>query len=326
MRWLNNVRLRRWARDLLRESALRRSVDAGERFREALAFARKAYLRMRGEHDPIREFVHPAWEDNIRAFESYFLDGFDTRFLNHPTISGTMVMTDRNVSAAEWEFVKDMRPAGTLRSYLGGGLNADFLMGKQMVATAMNSVNHLYHLGRFERFRGRPIEEIRTVVEFGGGYGNMARLFRNFGNLSRYVIIDLPLFCCLQFVYLSATEGAGAVHLVDSADARIREDGVTLLPLTYLKKAEPAGELFLSTWALSECPATACSHILGENWYGADELLIGFNDRWKPWETDEFVGSLGKTFRRVVTEPLPFLPGNHYIQATGKNDSPACAS
>jgi len=270
----------------------------------------------------MREFVHPAWEDNIRAFESLFLDGLGVRFLDHPTISGTMVMTDRKAAAAEWKFVKDWRPAETVREYLGGGLSVEFLEGKQRVATAMNSVNHLYHLGRFELFLGRPIEDVRTVVEFGGGYGNMARLFCNFGSLRQYVIIDLPLFCCLQYVYLSATSKDVGVHLVDSPDAGIRAGAVNLPPLQFLDDAEPEGELFLSTWALSECPATAYSHIRGRGWFGADELLIGFNDLWKPWDTGEFVGSLGETFLRVATEPLPFLPGNHYIHAAGKRTPP----
>ena len=270
------------------------------------------------------EFVHPTWMENIRELEDHFLSDFDMGFVNHPRINGTMVFTDRDAHGAEWPFVEAWRSPDILGRYAGTGLNAPFLEGKLKVANVMNSVHQLHHLGRFERFRGKPVEEIRTVVEFGGGYGNMARLFRNFGNLSRYVIIDLPLFSCIQYVYLATVGGPGAVRLVGDTAASPAEGTIELAPITRLPDVRPNGALFLSTWALSECPAPAYDYVRAKGWFGAEELLLSFHEGWKPWDTDRLHAELRNTFGNVAVEPLPFLPGNQYLFA-GKRIATAAA-
>ena len=322
--WLRYKRLHRRARSLFPETSLCDAGVAGERFREALAVAREAYPGLQRNAGAIRDFVHPAWEDNIREVERYFLTDFDMAFLSHPRINGTMVFTDRNAHAAEWPLVEAWRSPDILRKYVGNGLNAPFLEGKLTVANALNSLHHLYHLAHFERFRGKPVEGIRTVVEFGGGYGNMARMFRNFGNLARYVIIDLPLFCCIQYVFLSTTEPPGTVRLMGNPGVPIEEGKIHLLPITSLRDIQPEGELFLSTWALSECPSAAYTYVREKEWFGAQELLVGFNDAWKPWDTEQLLADLRDMFERVALEPLPFLPGNVYLQA-GNRIAPAAS-
>jgi hypothetical protein len=54
------------------------------------------------------------------------------------------------------------------------------------------------------------------------------------------------------------------------------------------------------------------------DWFGAREILLAFHDGWKPWSTEEMTGEMGKRFDRVETVPFPFLPGNHYLQATAR--------
>jgi hypothetical protein len=292
---------------------------AEERFHQALDRARETYLRIREGFPPPDGFVHSQWEQNIRDVEIYFLEGFDTAFLRHPRIEGTMVFTDPDAHGAEWPFVEAWRPADSLRRYLGSGLNERFLEGKLLTATLINSVHHLYHLARFESFRGEAIESVRSVVEFGGGYGNLARLFRNLGDVSTYSVIDLPLFSCIQYVYLATVFGPETVRLVAEPGTEPSEGTIHLLPIPFLKSVLPEGELFVSTWALSESPAEAYEHVLRRDWFGAREILLAFHDGWKPWGTEEFVDRLRKRFLRVVTEPIPFLPGNHYLHAAGKS-------
>jgi hypothetical protein len=312
------MRLRRRAGDMFPPSLLCGRKLAEERFREALGKARDAYLRIREDFPPPDGFVHSQWEENIREVETYFLEGFDASFLRHPRIDGTMVFTDRDAHAAEWPFLEAWRPADTLRKYLGAGLNERFLDGKLRAANLINSAHHLYHLAKFETFRGKPIEGVRSVVEFGGGYGNLARLFRNFGNLPAYTVIDLPLFSCIQYVYLCTVFGPNAVRIVTGGGTEAEGGTIRLLPIPFLKNVFPEGELFVSTWALSESSAEAYEHVRRRDWFGAREILLAFHDGWMPWRTEEFVAALRKKFRRVATEPIPFLPGNHYLRAAGK--------
>ena len=210
------------------------------------------------------------------------------------------------------------RSPDSVRKYLRNGLNDRFLGGKLGTATLINSTHQLYHLARLERFRGERIERVGSVVEFGGGYGNLARLFRGFEGLSRYTIVDLPLFSCIQYVFLATVLGPERVRLVTEAHTPAAEGIVDLVPINLLPDLRRDGELFVSTWALSESPPAAYDLVRERDWFGAREILLAFHDGWKPWSTEEMIGGLRKKFGRVETVPLPFLPGSHYLKATGR--------
>jgi hypothetical protein len=250
--------------------------------------------------------------------ESYFLERFDMSFMAHPRIDGTMVFTDGAAHEAEWPFVEAWRSPDTVRKYIGNGLNDHFLAGKFGAATLINSAHQLYHLARFEQFRGERIEQVRSVVEFGGGYGNLARIFRSFEGLSRYSILDLPLFSCIQYVFLSTVLGPEGVRLVCEPGTPEADGIVDLVPINLLPYLHRDGELFVSTWALSESPPAAYNLVRERGWFGAREILLAFHDKWKPWTTEELLGGLRNRFGRVETVPLPFLPGSQYLRATGR--------
>jgi len=65
------------------------------------------------------------------------------------------------------------------------------------------SCQHHWHMFQIRKNLGIDLTKFNgELVEFGGGYGNMARLLRSFGNRSRYSIIDLPEMLALQKFYL----------------------------------------------------------------------------------------------------------------------------
>jgi hypothetical protein len=310
------MRIRRRMREVFRPPLACDPRLAENRFREALETARVSYRRIVQAAPLPSGFVHPQWEENIREVESYFLERFDMSFMAYPRINGTMVFTKHAAHEAEWPSVEAWRSPDTVRKYLGNGLNDHFLTGKIGIATLINSTHQLYHLARFEQFRGEQVEQVRSVVEFGGGYGNLARLFRCFEGLSRYTILDLPLFSCIQYVFLSTVLGPGGVRLVTEPRTPAADGIVDLVPINLLPDLPRDGELFVSTWALSETPLAAYNLVRERDWFGAREILLAFHEEWKPWSTEEIIGELRERFGRVDTVPLHFLPGNHYLQAT----------
>lgn len=320
-RWIRKMRIRRRAREVFRPPLPCDPRLAENRFRAALDTARASYRRIVRSAPSPPGFVHSQWEENIREVESYFLDRFDMSFMAHPRVDGTMVFTNGAAHEAEWPFVEAWRSPDTVRRYLGIGMNDHFLAGKLGTATLINSAHQLYHLARFERFRGERIEQVRSVVEFGGGYGNLARLCRNFEGLSRYTIVDLPLFSCIQYVFLSTVLGPECVRLVTEAGTAAAEGSVDLVPINLLPDLRRDGELFVSTWALSESPPAAYDLVRERDWFGAREILLAFHEEWKPWNTEVMIEGLRKRLGRVETVPIPFLPGSHYLQATGRNAS-----
>ncbi len=65
-----------------------------------------------------------------------------------------------------------------------------------------NQIHQLYHLLRWQEASGKRIADMRSICEFGGGYGAMALVCHRLGFKGDYYIYDLPEFCLLQQWYL----------------------------------------------------------------------------------------------------------------------------
>jgi len=68
--------------------------------------------------------------------------------------------------------------------------------------SSANLISQAYHLCRFEEATGRSLATMRTIVEFGGGYGRLCHLVHDLGFSGTYVIFDLPEVAVLQRFYL----------------------------------------------------------------------------------------------------------------------------
>jgi hypothetical protein len=121
--------------------------------------------------------------------------------------------------------------------------------------SSANLIYQAYHLCRFEEVTGRSLAAMRTIVEFGGGYGRFCQLVHDLGFSGTYVIFDLPEVAVLQRFYLRhvglpVTEARPTV-LPDHGVATV----VDLAALQTLLNARPAGDAaFVAIGSLSESP------------------------------------------------------------------------
>lgn len=144
--------------------------------------------------------------------------------------------------------------------------------------TSGTLIHHAYHLHRFESATGRSIAACTEIVEFGGGYGSMARLVARLGFRGRYHIHDLPEFSALQRFYLRSVRAeVGEGELADAlsritCSARREEASPSAGP--------KGGAVFLATWSFGEIPLW-----VREEWRPTlarfRYLLIGFHDRFE---------------------------------------------
>jgi hypothetical protein len=102
---------------------------------------------------------------------------------------------------------------------------------------------HLYFLSRCCDYAG--VSRFDSVVEIGGGFGDLARLFAVTGKAGRVTIVDLPEMLRVQRWFLSQTPGL--VDYVDFVDATSAEARQTLYSRDF--------DLGISTYALTEIPA-----------------------------------------------------------------------
>lgn len=117
-----------------------------------------------------------------------------------------------------------------------------------------NTVHHLYHLARYvHRNDLKTLFETKSFVEWGGGYGNFARLVKTINPAATYTIIDLPIFSLIQYRYLCEVFGEDHVVFL-TPDMKTVEGKINLLPSSYWNEVDISTDFFISTWALSESP------------------------------------------------------------------------
>ena len=260
----------------------------------------------------IDEYVTPLWNRYNQNLEKVFLPFPSFSFLRNPIIMYTMFATaGGDTLNKELAYIEKKIPPKKLKMLLGEDYVGDPLILNRTYLTSHNSIDHVYHLARFEEATGSDISMLGHVVEWGGGYGNMAKLFRRMSPKVTYSIIDTPLFNCLQWLYLSTIFGESAVHVVKSNSDQIRFGKINILPLTFLSAYKGNADLFLSTWALCESSKFSMGYVARRRWFGAKHLLLAYQRSDERLPDADYVGKLAKKDNATIV-PVDFLPDNYY--------------
>jgi hypothetical protein len=219
-----------------------------------------------------------AWSIWEREILEAFRDGVPERFLAHPRLRNTMVLEGASRVARRVEVV--LAAFGQER---GRDLLREDAVGRPHVAestylTSANRAHHACHLASYRLRTGRDPWSCSSVLEWGGGYGNMARLFRRLAPGITYTIVDLAPLLALQWVYLASLEGEDACHLVTAAAPRLVPGKVNFVESALVTGGgvAPTAELFLSTWAATESPPQAQAFIAERHFFGAVRLLLAY--------------------------------------------------
>ncbi|GAH72386.1 unnamed protein product, partial [marine sediment metagenome] len=118
--------------------------------------------------------------------------------------------------------------------------------------TNSNTVHHAYHIAQLLKYTNININKLSTVFEFGGGYGNMCRLFFNLGFKGNYMIFDLPIFNELQKYYLLSLE---MPVVSDSIEGMDKNNNIILMSdIKNILDDFCNKGLFIATWSISEVP------------------------------------------------------------------------
>lgn len=255
-------------------------------------------------------YVTSLWDNFNTKAEKAFLPSPSFSFLNDETIMLTMFggnKYDEELRYLENKYKRSELASLLLEDYVGNPL----LVSNKYI-TSFNTIRQLYLLSLYFEKTEMNISSIKTVVEWGGGYGNMAKLFIRLKKESvTYVMTDTPLFCCLQWIYLSTVFGTRSVRLVTSAGDKIQKGKLNIIPVGLLDSFtnQLNADLFISTWGLSESSTYAQDFVAKRNWFGAEHIFLGFQKSSHNLPTAELVGKLASK-KGATVEPLALLPNN----------------
>ena len=256
------------------------------------------------------KYVTSLWNGFNTKAEKAFLPSPTFSFLNDGTIMLTMFggnKYDEELLYLEKKYKKSELSKLLLEDYVGNPL----LVSNKYV-TSFNSIRQLYLLSLFFEKSKTQILSIKTVIEWGGGYGNMAKLFlRMKPEPVTYIMTDTPLFCCLQWLYLSTIFGTRNVRLITSDGDKIQKRKINIIPVGLLDSFtnQLNTDLFISTWGLSESSTYSQDFVAKRKWFGAKHIFLGFQKSSQNLPTAEYIGELAQK-QGATLETLKILPNN----------------
>ena len=217
--------------------------------------------------------VRQEWSDFVSHLK---FNTLEKNFLENPTLLNTMVATDPKMFVLEFKFIesKYSESLEKLKLVTLGAPKTYKLKGNSY---SSNDIHHLYHLKRYQNTTGCNNLNIKSVIEWGGGYGNFCKIMLNeVPSIERYTIIDLPTFIAIDAVYLGSIFGSQNVHIINKGE-RLR-DGINLIPSNIIEDVNvPSHDMFITTWALSESPLEYQDFLKEVNWYNCKRFLMSFH-------------------------------------------------
>jgi hypothetical protein len=259
----------------------------------------------------ISAFINPEWESNNAALERLFVPVPRFDFLNIPLLKGNMFVDVGGTWLEDQLSLLERKvPPAHLKKLLVEDLVGEPPLRNTTYRTSHNSIHHLYHLFRFADETQCDFQKIQTVVEWGGGYGNLAKLFRRI-EPATYCIIDTPLFSAVQWLYLSAILGAAAVNLLRHPEDSIQAEKVNLVPVCFVENLKVQADLFISTWALSESSKYSQDYVVSRRWFDANHLLLAYSSSNDAFPDASRLGEIAAQAGAARAE-IEFLSGNYY--------------
>jgi hypothetical protein len=153
-----------------------------------------------------------------------------------------------------------------------------------------NRIRQVYHLKKFCDFSNINIKTINRVLEIGGGYGCMARIFSKINHKINYTIYDTFEVNLLQYYFLKLNKLEVAIE-----NSKSRINLISSIKFNNeINYKNNSKTLLIANWSLSEMPLKLRKKIL-KLIFKIPYILISFQDKF------ENINNL-KYFERIKTK------------------------
>lgn len=139
-----------------------------------------------------------------------------------------------------------------------------------------NRIRQVYHLKKFTDYADIDVKTIKNIIEVGGGYGCMARIFSKINRFCNYLIFDTEEVNYLQYYYLK-------LNKLNVKFETIKANFNLTKSIILLKKklfSINGSSLFIANWSISEMPIKLREKIL-KYIYNVNYILISFQDKFE---------------------------------------------
>ena len=280
--------------------------DSEKKFIELSSKAKDILKSINLEID--EKIIKPEWDLNRIKFRNYLISSLDYNFLNNLDIAGLMFQSDNGLALKEYDNLNiKMLDKVFEYDFSRKNFNAN---GKNL---STNTIHHLYHLSKYFDYK-KNIPKIKKVLEWGGGYGNMAKIFFElFDEIESYTIIDIPEFITIQKIYLTSYFGDDNVRIVKKIEDV--KPGINLISINDAIKINfDSYDMFISNWALTESSLFCQEFAEKSGFFDYENLLVSYHQCGNHipfmYESSIFDNTIKR--KGIHIENIDVIPGINY--------------
>ena len=149
------------------------------------------------------------------------------------------------------------------------------------------------------------------IIEFGGGYGDLASLiYKNNHNKPTYIIIDTPVLCKIQFFYLSSIYD-GNVFLVTDENKVIKDNAINIVPLNLIDVIDFKAGAFWATYSLTETNFNVLDLVCKANFFGSEHYFFAYENPSSLWPEGPKIADKLRSNLHLLNHSNNFQNGNY---------------
>jgi putative sugar O-methyltransferase len=108
-----------------------------------------------------------------------------------------------------------------------------------------------------------PLENVKTIVEVGGGYGRLARILHLLDPSRCYVMVDLPESLMFAYAFIRGNFPEARLKLFDGAPFEAQQHQFVFCPIQDFARLAVPSDLFINTYSLAEMNQACVNHVIG---------------------------------------------------------------
>jgi hypothetical protein len=188
-----------------------------------------------------------------------------------------------------------------------------------------NLIRQAYHLKKFNDWKCTKFNKIDFILEFGGGYGCMANLFKKISNKNKYIIFDTKVVSLLQYYYLAMNGHPVSFENNNRKNILLVNNSSKLR--FFINHVKCNNRLLIMNWSFSEIPIN--QRIKYEDLiFKFNYIIISFQDKFENINNSKYFDLLKKKLesknynihiKKIHIMKLSSLV-NHYYFFGYKND------
>ncbi len=257
----------------------------------------------------LNRFYHPHWLDAKNKIKKIINGSPNAEFVKMSPLGGCMLRGGYdNFQRYEKQFLTECICQDT-QMLLASAQETNFLNLPREVPQlniSTSTLGHLFYIAKV--LENVDYKNINTIIEFGGGYGNLARLFKQILPDVTIIMFDLPEMIALQALFLRQTLSNISIVVHDVMPAEFVKGAIHLVPVYLMNDLDVDTDLFISTFALSEATDYTQEIVFNKSFFNAKYCYIvgqmhGWGNSFKFVHHSKMLSSVRKNFYTTWCQP-----------------------